>query len=579
MEEDYLGTDYKAAEKKLKDAIEKCADKCEPKLRALLRRDMGMVHITTGKKDQGAKDFVEGLGIDPSIKLDKDLKTKDIEAAWNDALKKVGIQPEVGGTGPAVCDFAHTVPTEHKVRTPLPIFVEYSGTETFARVLVKYKGYGMQEFKPLEMKKLKDGWGVETPCNDVQEGPFKYYIVGQDANTDNIATCGDRNHTFIVDIKPDVVSTLSLPGRDPPKTCGENTDEGCPADAPPGFPGCEKEDGIACKEAKECKSEFCSKEKVCAAKPKTKGMICEHASECESGLCAKEKSTDADMICGAKPSQPRKLWVGLELMYDFNVVPGASDACATSVTTQNTMMFGAIGAGQTFNSVYYCTPENMIPGHPSGAGDYPASPTEAANLVDPVKMLPNGKAGNVGGGLSGGNFRIAASVDYLLPRLAPVDIMVGARLGLYIPAYPGNSSPPGSSGGNSFNWGASNSNAIIPFLHLELRATAFYPNAAATISGYGYTGFGFTTFEGHQSGIAVIPNGSSAVNCERTPTSSQCVTAWAFGGPLFFPLGGGVRYLITERIAVMAGARVHFAIGNPTFFFGFAPELAAQYGF
>src|SRR5437867_3280800 len=86
MEEDYLSTDYKAAEKKLKDAIQQCADKCQPNLRALLRRDMGMVHITTGKKDQGAKDFVEALGIDSSIKLEKDLKTKDIEAAWNDAL-------------------------------------------------------------------------------------------------------------------------------------------------------------------------------------------------------------------------------------------------------------------------------------------------------------------------------------------------------------------------------------------------------------------------------------------------------------------------------------------------------------
>jgi hypothetical protein len=55
--------------------------------------------------------------------------------------------------------------------------------------------------------------------------------------------------------------------------------------------------------------------------------------------------------------------------------------------------------------------------------------------------------------------------------------------------------------------------------------------------------------------------------------------AWTFGGPLYFPIGGGIRIGVTENIGLMLGAKVHFAVINPAFMFGFAPEVGFQYGF
>src|SRR5262249_35971439 len=123
--DDYLATDFKKALDKLRQAIARCgSDKCGDRLRARLRRDMGTV-LVAGLKDRenGTLAFAEARSIDPTVQLDPDTKTKEVEAAWA-AAKSVGSGVTTGPgtpTTPSVGELVHTPPEEQTQKTPLPL--------------------------------------------------------------------------------------------------------------------------------------------------------------------------------------------------------------------------------------------------------------------------------------------------------------------------------------------------------------------------------------------------------------------------------------------------------------------------
>src|SRR6202042_1301540 len=139
-----------------------------------------------------------------------------------------------GGSQPSG-DFAHTPPLEAPVRTPLPVYAEYSGGEQLARVILKYKGAGMGDWKPVELAKMDSGFGGMIPCKDVTQGTMSYYIQGFNAGNDPVATSGSRNKPYTVPVKAQISGPApSLPGQSAPKQCGELAGAECPPD----FPGC-----------------------------------------------------------------------------------------------------------------------------------------------------------------------------------------------------------------------------------------------------------------------------------------------------------------------------------------------------
>ncbi|MDF2695063.1 MAG: hypothetical protein K0S65_3446, partial [Labilithrix sp.] len=200
MEEDYLATDFAKAQEKLEKAIAQCGTtNCSPALRSRLKRDLGVVQIGGGiDKDKGIANFVEAIKLDPSVALDPDIKTKDLDAAFADAKKRAGTGGgaaangngggAAGGgagaiTGQPQGDFTHTPVAEQQVRTAIPVYVEYSGEEPLVKVIARYKGFGMLEWKTAELRKMGDkGWGGVLPCPDVQQGTTQYYIQGFNAN-------------------------------------------------------------------------------------------------------------------------------------------------------------------------------------------------------------------------------------------------------------------------------------------------------------------------------------------------------------------------------------------------------------
>ena len=540
MEEDYLATDFAKAQDKLEKAIAQCGTaNCSASLRSRLKRDLGVVQIGGGlDKEKGIANFVEAIKLDPTVSLDPDIKTKDLEAAFADAKKRAAgggggpaTPPANGGgaaapaapTGQPQGDFNHTPVPEQQVRTAIPVYVEYDGEEQLVRVLARYKGFGMSEWKPAELKKMGEkGWGGLLPCADVQQGTTQYYIQGFDANNDPVATGGDRQNPYKVPVKTEpVAEPPHLPNAAPPTQCQDT------GDCPPNFPGCKKPQPGASTKVEEPAG-------------KDGGEFCEEDSECKSQRCTSDnKCAEYE---GAKKGP--KLWVGISGAFDYTFVPSANDVCRlkADATPMN-------------DSNYYCTRED--------GSDYPLRPSDSnpSAAAENSAIVPSNEQGSdkVSGGGALGNIRLMLTLDYAVQP----NVLLGARLGLVLNSYSGSEAEVD---GKRF---------AVP-IHLEVRATYLFgkdPLSKKGFAPYLMGGLGIGQFE-TKIPVQVV---------ERAPESTppfrrKEVDAWHIAGPAFLTVGGGGRYAITPRFAFMFGLRANLAFLN-AFAPSIGPEVGGQFGF
>ncbi|HEY3667641.1 MAG TPA: hypothetical protein VGL19_16670 [Polyangiaceae bacterium] len=84
MQTDYLATDFKKAEEKLKKAIASCGKSaCSSELVARLHRDLATVYIAGTKQvPKGKAELKLALAADPELELDKDLTTPELRKAF-----------------------------------------------------------------------------------------------------------------------------------------------------------------------------------------------------------------------------------------------------------------------------------------------------------------------------------------------------------------------------------------------------------------------------------------------------------------------------------------------------------------
>ncbi len=359
MQEDYLATEFDKALEKLNQAANKCGEKCSSIVRAQIKRDIGVVQVAKQSREAAVAAFTEAIKADANIALDPDTRTKEVDAAWAEAKKQATSSAPAGGPPPAG-DFTLAPAPETLARTPLDIYGEYSGTETLAKVVLKYKAFGMGEWKTLEMKAMDKGWGVELPCADVTEGNLQYYVQGFNANNDPIATSGDRNTPFRTVVKRTFNGEVPhFPGKDAPRQCADA------GDCPPDFPGCKKPAEGA---------------ETADSTLKDEGSDCEEDNECKSGTCTKQKTCAAGEHT---PSKHKKFWIGLAGAYDFVSIPSGSDVCLLSAAA--TPVASANG--------YYCT---------VGGQDFPSRATTAEDqTLDIVPGQSNKVAGGFAPGTSG----------------------------------------------------------------------------------------------------------------------------------------------------------------------------------
>ncbi|MEO6572363.1 MAG: hypothetical protein ABIP89_00895, partial [Polyangiaceae bacterium] len=291
-----------------------------------------------------------------------------------------------GPAGPAPAgDFTHTPIAGQAVRTPVPIYVEYAGSEQLAKVIARYKGFGMTEFKTIELKKLGNGYGGTIPCVDVgQQGNLQYYVQGFNAANDPVATAGDRNNTYKVPVKQKFEGEAPhLPDQPAPTQCADT------GDCPPGFPCAKKPDGGTSTEGGS----------------KAEGEECEESSECKSNSCKANKCTAPE-----ETSKRKKIWIGVAGALDLVFLSSAQDVCRLDPMT----------AVPSNDSGYYCTN--------SDGSDYPSRTAKMEN-----DSLAPGKGGSVNGGAAIANIRVMLTADYAVND----NILLGARFGFVVKTYPG----------------------------------------------------------------------------------------------------------------------------------------------
>ncbi len=457
MQEDYLATDFDKALEKLNQAAGKCGtEKCSSIVRAQIKVEVGVIQVA-GKqnRDAGIASFVEALKIDSNVKVDDDLRSKEVDAAFAEAKNKVG-SSGAPSAAPSAGDFAVQPAPAQMVRTPLPVYAVYAGTETLTKVVVKYKAFGMTEWKSIDAKSMDKGWGAEIPCVDVQQGDLVYYMQGFNANNDPVATSGDRNNPFKTVVKRDFSGDAPhFPGKDPPKQCADA------GDCPPDFPGCKKP---------------AASEETPDSSLKSEGSECEEDSECESGSC-KDKTCAA----GGPKSKRSKFWVGISGQWDIVLLPSANQVCLLVPAGQS-------GSALPVNTNgYYCT-------DPGGV-DYPSRTDGTANgLIDP------NKSDQVQGGFAPGNIRVMLSFDYA----ATANLLVGARLGYVLNTYTGTA--------------AKNEGKTFAPIHVEARGTWVFgrdPLANKGLAPYAMVATGVSEWDA-QVAVTVAPLHPTEAGQSRT---------------------------------------------------------------
>jgi hypothetical protein len=100
---DYLQLDFKAAEKKLRQAIALCEKgSCSPTVQAQVYRDLAVIYITGMKRtDEGRSLLVKALRLDPRMALDADLTTPDLIRVFEQAQELVEKESEEEAPPPA----------------------------------------------------------------------------------------------------------------------------------------------------------------------------------------------------------------------------------------------------------------------------------------------------------------------------------------------------------------------------------------------------------------------------------------------------------------------------------------------
>jgi len=580
IDEDFLNMDYPAAIKKLQAAVAKCGGSgCSANVKGSILRDQGAMQILGGNEGDGRASFGQAVALDSTLDLDPSYKNPQLEGIWSDVKKKApagGGTPAVPTGPPPAGDFAHTAPAEELVRTPLPVYADYTGGETLARVIVKYKGPGMTDWKPLDLKKSGDtGWGGLIPCKDVTSGVMAYYIQGFNAANDPVATSGSRNKPFSVPVKNTIAGEPpSLPGQEAPKQCSEMSVTECPPD----FPGCntKKGSGEDCDKNDQCKSNACVGGK-CAEK-KAGGEDCEKDDECTSGTCTDGKCAEAkkgdgedcesgdecdsgeckEGKCGGGSAKHPRFFIGLQASMDFYLLPGASDVCVLNASGQQPLTAGnpyacLAGSQTSLPPGPLGSPGQNGMGGPNQTTYSSGAPFPGTNgsVNDQITLKHSDQ---VQGGFAPGPITLALSFDYALN----MNMLVGVRAGYELITIP--------TGG-----------AFVPF-HGEARFTYLLGHDALTakLAPMFFGGVGVGEFDAFVPVNIFFNCGSCTASSPVTPT----VNAWITTGPMFVTGGGGIRYSLSKRIFATGAVRLQGAFGGAGgFLFGAAPELGIQYGF
>lgn len=309
MDVDYLALDFAAAERKLNQALKLCANKaCSPAVQAKIHVSLGIVQGGQGKNDEAKASFVAGIGIDPTVEIDQDLATPELNALFEEAKAEVfgelEIEEEV-----VLEEIAHTPPAEQALHTPLPIFVMVPDDIGANRVQLRYRAPGASDYKAMSLPKLEIGYGGDVPCGELKdEGTLFYYVQVLDATGAVVMTAGTRAQPFRVRIRENIQGDPPhLPGQPPPEACVKPK----PKVAPPPSYG-------------ETIYPPCDRDRDC-----DEGMYCNSERRCEMRWDDEEEEGSDD-----SSSEAKKSWMTVAFAADISLVSGV-DVCTQESQRDN----------------------------------------------------------------------------------------------------------------------------------------------------------------------------------------------------------------------------------------------------
>lgn len=165
MDEDFLATDFKAAEVKLKKAIKACKGRCSDSLKAALHRDLGVLYIAgMNRPKNGVTELKKALSLDPDLTFDVGLLSSDVK----EQILKAGAKP---GT------LLHDPPVEAAAGYPVPMTVATLGRVSEAEAWVVYRRIGEGRWRELELNEGIGEYVGHLPCDVVSEpGSVEYFL-------------------------------------------------------------------------------------------------------------------------------------------------------------------------------------------------------------------------------------------------------------------------------------------------------------------------------------------------------------------------------------------------------------------
>jgi len=546
MDVDFLSLDYKAAKKKLDDAIKKCgADNCSPAVAAGLHRDLGVVLINDKKVKDGQKEFDAAFAADATISISNDyLANKDVKSAWEASKKNAGsatppvttTAPSGTGTGkpPTTAPDAEgnlTVKTKlAPTGYPLPVLVDLPEGLDVDNVKLSYKTAAMEKYKTVDVKKDSGKYVATIPCEDTQfVGDIKFYVRAYDSDKNEIEHFGTLKKPGIlklVEKMPDDVEAPAYPGGKEPQKC---VDKG---NCQPGFP---------------CDAD---------ANKKPQGSGCDSDDECQSGLACVDNENGKKWCYekagegggGKKPGAGTKLWISADFQLDTLILLGDKNVCKSNSW--------ACSTGST----------------DVGVSDEKGIQTwEGGGVVAP-------RGGNTGTGFGLGTMRVLLGLDYFITP----SISLGGRLGY------------------AFNGNPTSTAKFMPF-HAEVRAQYFLsPDKGSGARPYLMFGAGLGQFDAAVSNVVVevdnpdkaadpaacrtdrdavtrdadgdgIPDGGQAPGCQV-----KSIKAYRLAGQGFLAPGGGVWIHLSPKFILNIGGK--FLLPLPTFSPGFSLEVGIKFG-
>jgi hypothetical protein len=525
----YLATEFDKAEALLKGVLDACEDRCSPSVKGKAWMYVGVVRGSGRQNMAGAQEaFKQALALDPQVKLDDALATPAVRqafAAAGGAPGEAAATPKTTGAKVAAAESAGAVPgamectpTVKEVEQQRPIPVACTTDEPATKVVLRYFGFGADDWKQVQLTKKGEYWQGEIPCAETGNvGQLRYYVQAKDKDGGDLDNHGTKTEPAEISI----VSTTSeeppsYPGQPAPAKCMEAS--GCPDDmiGTPACPGTAKARGnkawgSPCDTSQECDSGLLCTQgdtgRTCETAPSCDGKTeCPEGSVCKSGQC--DVGDEGGGAAAAGPAGPyKKNLVGLHFGVDFGFLSG-KDVCAR---------------GSDFNCF-------------DGAGHPYINPT-----------LPGG-GGNLNGGAAPGTVRILASYE----RLFSSHFGLEGRLGF------------------AFNGGpkAANGTAFLP-IHVEARGKYWFMK-----DGFSKRGIRPYVFLG--GGIAQVDT-HLLVTVYETNGTRHKVDAYRKLGQSFLALGGGAMYAFKPRHGLLLNLNFMYMLGStgPVI----EPSLGYEYGF